>query len=109
MSGSDLPLESPRKIHQFFNENDGKIYLDVHPIDQPKNEFERKIYRRISVRRIFTKYRSISGNKAKALVLLDRLYLMWQDKILRRDYIKQKGIQLAYGSNWFSLPKYVVD
>ena len=23
MSGSDLPLESPRKIHQFFNENDG--------------------------------------------------------------------------------------
>lgn len=43
MSGSDLPLESPRKIHQFFNENDGKIYLDIHPIDNPKNEFERKI------------------------------------------------------------------
>lgn len=109
MSGSDLPLESPRKIHQFFNENDGKIYLDIHPIDNPKNEFERKIYRRISVRRIFTQSRSISGNKAKFLVLLDRLYLMWQDKILRRDYIRQKGIRLAYGSNWFSLPKYIVD
>ncbi|WP_270314584.1 beta-1,6-N-acetylglucosaminyltransferase [Streptococcus infantarius] len=104
MSGSDLPLESPRKIHQFFNENDGKIYLDIHPIDNPKNEFERKIYRRI-----FTQSRSISGNKAKFLVLLDRLYLMWQDKILRRDYIRQKGIRLAYGSNWFSLPKYIVD
>ena len=113
LSGQDLALKNQKKIHEFFNKNEGKIFISSKRIAQPSNikwNFSHSVYSRASVKRIFVR-RSICKLKVirKILGFLDKLYAYFQSKILKRNWINSKGIQLSYGANWFSIPESIVE
>ncbi|PLA76963.1 hypothetical protein CYR83_03885 [Ligilactobacillus agilis] len=107
LSGQDLPLKSNKYINNFFEKNKDKIFLNIEEIfDDDKNKF----YKRVAYRRIFIKFRAKDQFISKIFVNIDRLYMIFQKYVLRRNLIAKNGIgRLAYGSQWFSFPQDVVD
>lgn len=112
MSGQDLALKPQREIHNFFEANDGSIYLNMVEVSEANRvdwNFSNTVYGRVSVKRIFLDRASLSSNIGrKILGLVDRFYAYIQAKFLMRDLVRSKNICLGYGSNWFSLPENAV-
>lgn len=112
LSGQDLSLKSQHDIHNFFDENYGKIFMTSRNIQKnPKNNFDftNSIYCRASVKRIFLERSKINNYFLKKFLgLLDRIFALFQIKYLKRDLVESKKIQLAFGANWFSIPDTVV-
>lgn len=108
LSGSDLPLKTQDFIHNFLDKSDG-IYIDSTLVDPRKGKLWKSIYRRLEVKRFFVKYKNKDGIVAKIYSNLDRLLILFQEKILKRNFIKKQNINLFYGSQWFSIPHDVVE
>lgn len=106
ISGADLPLKNQTEIHNFFDKNQGKVFVESRFIDQYSDP---KIYQRVSVKRIFTQRANYGFLLRKAEGFCDRIYAFYQTNILKRDLVKSKGIKLSYGSQWFSVPNDVVQ
>lgn len=105
LSGQDLPLQSQQRIHNFFDEHEGQIFITSRCIDK---KIDPGIYDRASVKRLFSQRPNHKLLLRKLEGFCDKVYLEFQKIILRRDYVQSKNIQLAYGANWFSLPESVV-
>ena len=105
LSGQDLPLKSQQKIHDFFDEHDGQAFVTSHLVNK---KIDRILYERASVKRIFVQRHNHKLFLRYLQGLCDRIYLIFQEKVLQRDYVQSKGIKLAFGANWFSLPEIAV-
>ncbi|MDK6809132.1 beta-1,6-N-acetylglucosaminyltransferase [Ligilactobacillus agilis] len=107
LSGNDLPLKNQNEIHNFFD-NKQLAYIESTLVDPQNGRFWRSIYRRISVRRFFIKYKGQDGLVPQVFSNIDRMLILIQEKILRRDFVKKNKLKLYYGSQWFSLPDDIV-
>lgn len=104
LSGSDLPLKSQDEIHDFFNKNDGKEFVDF---------FNKKFIdeKRVIYYHFFRNFYGRSETINKFLVkMFSKLLLYFQ--ILFRIKRTNKDINFQKGSNWFSitdnLARYIV-
>lgn len=107
LSGQDLPIKNSKYIFNTFDKDD-KIYVDYEVIN-PVDTRTKKIYRRASVKRILLKYRQNNTLFSKLMINIDRMNMLFQEYLLRRNFLKSKGITLLYGSQWFSIPKYSAE
>lgn len=107
LSGQDLVLKTPKQLHKYMDQYFGKIFIRSKVITKENNKW---VYNRASVDHIFVNRKKLKNRFCrKVLGLLDKTYTFIQIKLLKRDLVISKGIQLSYGGNWFSLPEYAVD
>lgn len=101
LSGVDLPLVSQKKIHYFFEENRGKIFLT-----SPSKEVieGNHVADRIKYKNIFTKYsrRNLNNYQYFCLEVVRKIYVGLQ-RLLRMDRIKKYDVKLGFASNWVSI------
>ena len=101
--GQDLPLKSQDFIQNFFEENDGKNFVDVIP---PKN-VKRDWYERYSLHQFLVPYTLDKNAKAKFAKTIRKIAVTAQKTVgvnRFRKYEKQ-GFEICYGSSWFSITK----
>lgn len=114
LSGQCLPLKSQSEIHLICDTNN-KCYLNLGNITLNDCFESNKFYYRASVYHFLQKYRNKFKNNIFNIIItfIDRCLIGIQLYILHIDLIKRKGINLACGSNWFSLPydaiEYIVE
>ena len=90
MSGVDMPLKSQDEIHEFFNQNNGTLF--VHFDSEKVSETELKKVKKYHF--------IISKNKNIIKKLLSKILMAVQffiDRTKKRDFTFQKG------ANWFSI------
>ena len=108
LSGMDLPLKSQRYIHNFFNENNGKEFVEY---QIPGNFIDKEYYSRTKYYHILSKYYRLNGNTGKIISLfaisLEYFCLFWQ-KLLKVNRIPQ-NMEYARGSNWFSITQELAE
>lgn len=91
LSGSDFPLKTQEEIHHFFEEHNGMEFLHF---DSP--EFAPKLRERISLYHFFRESTCpLAEPTDRVLTLLQRL--------LHVDRLKNEGVSLQKGANWFSI------
>ncbi|MBQ7740023.1 MAG: glycosyl transferase [Eubacterium sp.] len=91
ISGVDLPIKSNDYIHSFFEDNDGKEF--VHYTDNTVSESSLS---RLKYYHFFRKKRN-SFTK----ILSQSIYRI--EKIIRVDRLKNNGLLVQKGCNWFSI------
>lgn len=94
LSGVDLPLTSQKKIHEFFQNNNGKEFVHFSYI----NEIPERILSRVKYYHLFV--RKIRNSKIYSKIWWRLLKLEEKMKINRVKKIKK---EFRYGSNWFSI------
>lgn len=101
LSGQDLPLKNQDYIHNFFDENMGKNFIDVISPEKVKRDW----YERYSLYLLLIPYtldRSLKSKLAKMIqkagVVLQRIL-----KVNRFKKFEKHGYELCYGSSWFSI------
>lgn len=93
VSGADFPIKTVEEINKFFEENQGKEFVQFE-----KKEFQEKFKDRIS---LYHYFREGQGRSA-ALRLMENLSIKWQEKKKVDRTANLKG-NLQKGSNWFSI------
>ena len=96
LSGVDLPLKSQDFIHNFFNINQGKNFINF----IEKDDIEENIEERIKYYHFFLKCKSFK--KGKVLQKLNKI-LVYLQKILKINRLKKLDYEIYYGCNWFSI------
>lgn len=110
LSGSDLPLKNQDYLHQFYDENQGKEYIQFvnENMMSSCNCYER--IRFYSFFQGFSKHRNYFVRLAYALFNAISIHLQMLFHFDRNRKLKQS---LAFGANWFSitndLANYVVS
>lgn len=101
ISGVDLPIKSNDEIHTFFDQNEGKEFVHF-----SKNEPDPGFAARIRYYHLFRKKRN-GFTKVLAQIVF-RLQVL-----LRIDRLKEQGLIVQKGTNWFSITgdfaKYIVS
>lgn len=106
LSGQDLPIKTVSEINDFLRMNKGKEFVDYRDLSK-EDYFD--IYNRVSVNHIFVRRHNYNFCKRKILGLCDAIYGLFQKKVLKRDFVIQKNINLNFGSQWFSITQYAAD
>ena len=110
LSGVDLPLHSQKYIHQFFETNKGKEFVQL----TTKNIIDnRNAYYRISRYHFFQKYGKSRHKIRKIFYNIFQKIVMPTQSILKIDRIKKHNIEIGYGANWVSIThefvKYILE
>lgn len=107
LSGQDLPIKSQREIKDFFDSHAGQLFVESEDVSKSQT----KVYNRVAVKQAFLKKRAYTKSKISRKFLggLNRCYSIFQRKILKRDLVRKKHIELKYGSQWFSLPNNAIE
>ncbi|MEX1549585.1 beta-1,6-N-acetylglucosaminyltransferase, partial [Enterococcus sp. C54] len=104
ISGLDFPLKSQDYIHEFFDKNDGKEYIQFQQPKIKQRNLERVMY--------YYPFQEKVGKKKNFLWFLGKLYKIIQ-KFLNSNRIKSDKYTFQMGANWFSitndLAKYVLE
>lgn len=103
ITGQDLPIKNQDYIHDFFERNDGKNFVDVVPMEKMREHWRE----RISLYHFFSPCLTPTAKGYGLVKMADRASLAIQKK-LRVNRIRRleiKGWQLRYGSAWFSITK----
>ena len=103
ITGQDLPLKNQDYVHDFFDKNEGKNFIDVVPLDLMKRHFRE----RISLYHFMVPYLAPNSKLYWPAKVIEKLTLTvqnWMGVNRIREYEKQ-GYQLRYGSAWFSITK----
>ncbi|MDD5972938.1 MAG: beta-1,6-N-acetylglucosaminyltransferase [Spirochaetales bacterium] len=104
LSGSDLLLHSQDYIHNFFKQYDGyeflafvgkDIYMKVNPINRVKYYY---ILQDLPLK---------SKTLKKVRNLISNIFINIQ-KLLNIDRLKDSNLEIAYGTNWFSITNELV-
>lgn len=96
ISGVDLPLKTSDELHLFFKENSGKQFIHF-----CSDQFINNIGNQERIR-LYHPLQSIIGRKRNFLWLLKRVFLYIQ-KFLGVNRLKNSGLTLKFGSQWFSI------
>lgn len=91
LSGNDMCIKSQNYIHEFFEKNDGKIFLTF-----CGNDWNLKAQDRV-------KFFYLEQGRNHILKLINKISVSIQ-RILRIDRIKNMDICIVGGSNWCSIP-----
>lgn len=103
LSGQDLPLKSQDYIHNFFEENDGKNFVDVIPPEKVKRDW----YERYSLHQFLVPYTLEKNVKAKFAKAIRKVAVIAQKAVgvNRFNKYEKQGFEMCYGSSWFSITK----
>lgn len=94
LSGVDLPLTSQDKIHEFFQNNNGKEFVHFSCINEiPEDILGRVKYYHLFVRKI---------RNSKIYSKISTLLLKLEEK-MRINRVNDVKKEFRYGSNWFSI------
>lgn len=105
LSAKDLPLQSQKKIHAFFEQHQGENFIEFLPIN-------REVKNRVAVKHAFPKISAYRSTNNKILQILIRLYRKSErgiQNMLHLNAYAKYQLDLAYGSNWLSITEEVVD
>ncbi len=91
LSGADLPIKTNDEIHSFFTEHNGKEF--IHYTDSVNGSL---FSNRIKYYHFFRKKRNL------LFKILAQILLKFQ-KLIGIDRLKNTGIKVQKGSNWFSI------
>lgn len=103
LSGQDLPLKSQDYIHNFFDENAGKNFIDIVPPEKVMGDF----YERYSLYQLLVPYTLENTFKGKLAKIVRKTGRIVQ-RIVKTNRFKkfeQQGFALCLGSSWFSVTK----
>ena len=106
LSSQDLPLQTQDYIHEFFNSNEGKEFINF---DNKKIADDKLVYERVSHFHIFSdvsfrRYNNKLGTFfAKSLRKLEMLI----QRFMKVDLYNNKPIK--YGSQWFSIDQELAE
>ena len=108
MSESDMPIKTQNYIHDFFDKNNGKEFIEFQKF--PNNKlFET----RFKTYNLFTKYAKVSNKPLQYILYFVRKLFSIFQYLIKYDRTKKFGLEIKYGSNWFSitdkLVKYVLQ
>ena len=112
LSGMDFPIKSQEYIHEFFEENAGKEFVDYQ-----RAFFEHHkdiILDRVRYYHPFRKYCRFFNNNIfnDFFRVLDKLSVILQ-KIAGVNLVKKNQLDICYGANWFSITgafaKYILE
>lgn len=108
LSSADLPIKSQDEIHLFFEQNKEKQFIQF-----DRNRFEqnkRNILWRVKLYHPIQEMRKCSRNKwILKLITLAAKGCMAIQLLFRVDRLKNKEIEIAFGSQWFSINQKLVD
>jgi hypothetical protein len=101
ISGADLPLKSNREFDAFFEQNQGKEFIDY---DEEKLANDPEIRRRTRLYHYLQNYRRRYRHKILngIFTFLERVSLCIQI-VLRVNRVKNLDWHIKYGSNWVSI------
>lgn len=110
ISGVDLPIKSQDYIHDFFERNKGKEFININKINKD-TKFGKMIFDRIRLYHFFNNKINLRDNKLriKVIKLFNKGCILFQ-KICRVN--RYEG-DIWFGGNWFSITdkavKYILD
>lgn len=96
LSGADLPLKSQEKIHDFFNQNDGKEFIHF-----GTESYQRDTISRYNVYHFFTK--QLGRKRDKKFWCNAEMYSLAIQRRLHIDRVKKFERTFYAGSNWVSI------
>jgi len=102
LSSADLPVKSHEDIRNFFEKHPDQQFIQF---DEEKLErYQKNIYYRLKYYQPIQELRKISSNQkiSRVLTFLSKVIVFLQ-MILRIDRLKDRSLQIAYGSQWFSI------
>lgn len=103
LSGQDLPLRNQDFMHTFFENAEGKNFIDVITPDRIKKDW----YERIALYHPLSRY--VLGKPIVAIPARGvRRVALFIQKIMHVNRLKKyenQGLAFCYGSNWFSITK----
>lgn len=97
ISGCDMPLKPLQFIHEFFDNNYGCEFIHFDSLQADKRINERVMYYYF-----FQEYKNRLRLISLPLKLVDD-FLVWIQKKLNINRLKNLNIKLQKGSNWFSI------
>lgn len=108
ISGMDLPIKSMDYIMQFFEEHNGKIFVECN--DKLKNRNAFRFMLRYDVYHFFQKYIGkgrtfIKGKRWLKYIDFGQCILQHYVGISRSRKMRKAGKEIKGGSQWFSIPK----
>ena len=108
LSGADLPIKKHADIMLFFEQNAGYEFVQFR--DRFFNGRKREISRRVSLYYWIQEYRGISKNEiVKTVLRYIAKGLLGVQVLFHVDRLKNKNIELKYGSQWFSISQEFVQ
>lgn len=102
ISGVDLPIKTQGEIHKFFQENNGKEFVEY---QVPGKFLSKPYYSRTKYYHVLSKYYRINGIAGKILsytAIACEYICMFIQMLVRVNRI-DKNMSFARGSNWFSI------
>ena len=91
ISGVDLPIKSNDYIHTFFNDNDGREFIHFSDNEVRQSSINRLKY-----------YHFFRSRRNTATKIISQILLKIQ-KLFGIDRLKNTGIKVQKGCNWFSI------
>lgn len=102
LSGQDFPIKSQNYIHDFFDKNLGKEFIDYQ--ENFYNQNRDLIENRIKYFHLFRKYCRYWNNVHinRFFRMLDILFIIPQ-KLFKINRIEKNKLDICFGANWFSI------
>lgn len=108
LSGQDYPVRSPKEIHDFFDQNEGKEFIEYWNRDRKKYEYRIKYYYPLQEK--IGRY--TNDLKTLCFRVLSKAFVVLQI-IGRVNRIQKFGKEIKIGANWVSIThqmvKYLLD
>lgn len=100
ISGNDLLIKSSDKIYDYFNNCGNYEFVAYQNFENCVNN---SVLDRIKYYHIFNSYRRHKGNLFKKI--LSRLYykMIWLQKKIKINRLKNNNLEIKKGANWFSI------
>lgn len=112
ISGMDLPIKPMDHIMKFFEEHDGKIFVECNDVLKNRNSF--RFMLRYDVYHLFQKYIGkgrtfIKGRRWLKYIDFGQCILQHYVGVSRSRKMRKAGKTIKGGSQWFSIPKYFAE
>lgn len=107
ISGADLPLKTNEEMQAFFEQNQGKEFIDF---DEEKLKYDPEISRRTRLYHLLQNYRRAFKSKGlNALATFCERVLLALQIVLRVNRVRKLDWTVKYGSNWVSITDRLVE
>lgn len=94
LSGADLPVKSQKQIHDFFEKNAGKEFIQFNS-EKVSEEYKNR-------KRYYYFFQEKCGRNQNIWFYLDKVSIKLQ-KLLKIDRLKKTDFEVQKGTNWFSI------
>lgn len=106
LSGADLPLKTQREVHEFFEKNKGKEFVQL-----GTKEYIREVRERFQYYWFWQEYLGNGKGVLKNILCKIRYGIVLIQKFIGVDRIKNfsNNLEYAAGANWFSITHGLVE